>query len=129
IDFSNSANFKIEVDLSCQKVLIYYKDKLLKEWICSGGTEEKPTPKGEFKTTEKGEYFWNPRYNMGGYYWVRFYEDYLFHSVPFDKDNNIIQEEYDKLGTPASHGCIRLEVENARWLYEMLPPGVKVNIY
>jgi lipoprotein-anchoring transpeptidase ErfK/SrfK len=129
IDFSNSADFRIEVDLSRQKVLIYYKDKLLKEWICSGGIEEKPTPKGEFKTTEKGEYFWNPRYNMGGYYWIRFYKDYLFHSVPFDKNNNMIQEEYNKLGTPASHGCIRLEVENARWLYEKLPPGVKVIIY
>jgi lipoprotein-anchoring transpeptidase ErfK/SrfK len=129
VDFSNSADFRIEVDLSCQKVLIYYKDKLLKEWICSGGTQEKPTPKGEFKTFQKGEYFWNPRYNMGGYYWVKFYEDYLFHSVPFDENNNIIQEEYNKLGTPASHGCIRLEVENARWLYEMLPLGVKVIIY
>lgn len=129
IDFSNSADFRIEVDLSRQKVLIYYKDKLLKEWICSGGTEEKPTPEGEFKTTGKGEYFWNPKYNMGGYYWIRFYGAYLFHSVPFDKNNNIIQEEYNKLGVPASHGCIRLEVENARWLYEKLPLGVRVNIY
>jgi lipoprotein-anchoring transpeptidase ErfK/SrfK len=66
---------------------------------------------------------------MGGYYWIRFYKDYLFHSVPFDKNNNMIQEEYNKLGTPASHGCIRLEVENARWLYEKLPHGVKVIIY
>lgn len=129
IDFSSSADFRIEVDLNRQKVLVYHKDSLLSEWVCSGGTEEKSTPRGEFKTTQKGEYFWSDKYNMGAYYWIRFYDDYLFHSVPFDKDNNMIQEESDKLGSPASHGCIRLEVENARWLYEMLPLGVKVLIY
>lgn len=129
IDYSNSDNFRIEVDLSRQKVLIYYRDNLLKEWICSGGTDEKPTPVGEFKTTQKGEWFFSDKYKMGAYHWIRFYEDYLFHSVPFDNEKNMIQEEYEKLGSPSSHGCIRLEVENARWLYEMLPLGVKVMIY
>lgn len=129
VDYSNSDNFRIDVDLTNQKVYVFYKDNLLKEWICSGGTDDKPTPVGEFKTTQKGEDFWSNKYNMGAYHWIRFYNDYLFHSVPFDKDNNIIQEEYEKLGSPASHGCIRLEVENARWLYEMLPLGVKVIIY
>ncbi len=129
IDYGNSDNFSIEVDLSQQKVFIFYKSNLLKEWACSGGTEEKPTPTGEFKTSDKGTYFWSADYNMGAYYWVRFYNEYLFHSVPFDIDNQMIEEEYAKLGTPASHGCIRLELENAKWLYEMLPSGVKVLIY
>ena len=123
IDFTSSDNFKIEVDLNKQKVFIYYKDNLLKEWMCSGGIEEKPTPRGEFETTQKGEYFWSDKYNMGAYYWIRFYNEYLFHSVPFDENNQIIKEEYEKLGSPASHGCIRLELENAKWLYEMLPLG------
>jgi len=129
IDYSSSDNFRIEVDLSVQKVFIYYKDNLIREMKCSGGTEEKSTPPGEFTTTEKGYWFWNEKYKMGAYYWIRFYEDYLFHSVPYDKDWNMIQEEYAKLGTPASHGCIRLAFEDAKWLYEALPLGVKVKIY
>jgi len=129
IDFSNSDDFRIEVDLNSQKVLVYYKDNLIKEMICSGGTAEKPTLKGEFKTTQKGEWFFSDKYNMGAHYWIRFYHDYLFHSVPFNKNDQMIKEEYDKLGSPASHGCIRLEVKNAKWLYEMLPIGVKVLIY
>ena len=28
------------------------------------------------------------------------------------------KEEYDKLGTPASHGCIRVCVADAKWVYE-----------
>ena len=129
IDFSNSDDFRIEVDLSRQRVFIYYKDNQIKEMVCSGGTEEKPTPIGEFETYEKIEYSWVSKYNIGAYYWVRFYNEYLFHSVPFDENGEIIIEEYEKLGTPASHGCIRLELEEAKWLYEMLPLGVKVLIY
>jgi len=129
IDYSSSDNFRIDVNLSVQKVFVYYKDNLIKTMKCSGGTAEKSTPLGEFTTTEKGYWFWNDKYKMGAYYWIRFYYNYLFHSIPFDENNEIIQEEYDKLGIPASHGCIRLEFEDAKWLYETLPLRVKVVIH
>jgi len=129
IDYNDAGSFRIEVDLSKQVTYVFYKDELEKEMICSGGTEEKPTPTGEFETTQKGGYFWSDKYDMGAYYWVRFYKVYLFHSVPFDADNVMIAEENEKLGSPASHGCIRLGLEDAEWIYEMLPPGVRVLIY
>lgn len=130
IDFGSSDNFRIDVDLSVQKVFIYYEGNLIKTMICSGGTEEKPTPTGEFTTTEKGPVFENKKYKMGAYYWIKFKDDYLFHSVPFDIENHkFIQEEIDRLGTPASHGCIRLKLDEVRWMYEMLPLGIKVRIY
>ncbi|HAH78565.1 MAG TPA: L,D-transpeptidase, partial [Ruminococcaceae bacterium] len=34
----------------------------------------------------------------------------------------------DKLGEPASHGCIRLPVEDAKWIYDNIPEGTKVVI-
>jgi len=129
VDFSRSDDFRIEVDLLKQKTFVFYRDELLKEMICSGGIEEKPTPLGEFATSQKGDYFWSQKYNVGAYYWIRFYNEYLFHSVPFDKNNQMIEEEYNKLGSPASHGCIRLALEDARWLYETLPLGIKVSIH
>ena len=130
IDFSNSEDFMIEVDLSRQVVLVYYKNALIKEkMVCSGGKESSPTPIGEFFTTEKVYYQWVAKFNVGAYYWTRFYRDYLFHSVPFDKNGEMIEEEYKKLGSPASHGCIRLGLDEAKWLYEKLPIGVKVSIH
>ena len=110
-------------------MLVYYKDALIKEMVCSGGEESSPTPIGEFTTFQKVLYQWVPKFNVGAYYWTRFYKDYLFHSVPFDKDGKMIEEEYKKLGSPASHGCIRLRLEEAKWMYENLPLGVKVLIY
>ncbi|PIU28811.1 MAG: hypothetical protein COT09_03820 [Candidatus Hydromicrobium americanum] len=129
IDFTSSDDFRIKVDLTKQKVFVYYKDNLIKEMICSGGAEQFPTPLGEFKTSQKIEYSWIDRFNMGAYYWIRFYKKYLFHSVPFDENKEMIMEEYEKLGSPASHGCIRLKLDEAKWLYEKLPSGVKVIIY
>ena len=129
IDFSSSDNFRIDVDLSAQKVFIFYKDKQIKEMKCSGGTAEKPTPPGDFTTTERGYSFYNEKYKMGAYYWIRFKNEYLFHSVPFDENHKFIQEEIDKLGTPASHGCIRLKLDEVKWMYDMLPLGIKVRIY
>ncbi|MFA6809055.1 MAG: L,D-transpeptidase, partial [Eubacteriales bacterium] len=53
----------------------------------------------------------------------------LFHSVPMDKNKNIIEEEEKKLGSPASHGCIRLEVDQAKWIYDNIPQGTPVHIH
>ena len=37
--------------------------------------------------------------------------------------------EYDKLGTNASLGCIRLTVKNAKWIYDNCKAGTKVTFY
>jgi len=129
IDYSNSGDFRIEVDLARQRVIIFYKDDMLREMICSGGAPGSPTPMGEFITSQKIEYSFVARFDVGAYYWIRFFEDYLIHSVPFDENGEMIIEELEKLGSPASHGCIRLKLEEAKWLYETLPLGVKVLIY
>ena len=129
IDFSDSGNFRIEIDLSRQRVTVFYKDDMLREMVCSGGAPESPTPKGEFVTSQKIPKAFIERFGVGAYYWIRFFEEYLIHSVPFDENWEMITEEFEKLGSPASHGCIRLKLEEAKWLYETLPLGVKVLIY
>jgi len=129
VDYQDVANFKIDINLSTQRVTVYYKDNAIKSMVCSGGAPQSPTPLGNFTTYQKIYYAWVPRFNQGAYYWTRFYGPYLIHSVPFDKNGNIISEEYAKLGSPASHGCVRLEVEDAKWLYEVLPLGINVSIH
>ena len=129
IDYSNPSNFRIDVNLTAQLVSVYYNDNLIKSLKCSGGTAENPTIPGTFTTNQKIYYAWVPKFNQGAYYWVRFYGAYLFHSVPFDKNRNMIAEEASKIGTPASHGCVRMALEDAKWFYEILPLGIKVTIH
>jgi len=128
-DEANPANYLIEVNLIEQKVIVFYKGALLKELVCSSGAPATPTPKGTYKTSDKIKYAWLPQYDVGAYYFVRFYGSYLFHSTPYDKQGNLIEKELQNLGTPVSHGCIRTDINDAKWLYETVPSGATVKIY
>ena len=41
---------------------------------------------------------------------------------------NLSAAEYNKLGSPASHGCVRLTVRDAKWIYDNCGLGTKVTI-
>ncbi|WP_338834722.1 hypothetical protein MHLNE_10340 [Moorella humiferrea] len=121
----------IEVSIDEQKTRIYYDGNLIKEWDVSTGTEDKPTPIGVFKIQNRGEWFFSEKYQQGGRWWVSFKDwgVYLFHSVPMDREKRVIVEEAARLGTPASHGCVRLATENAKWIYDNIPQGTPVYIH
>ncbi|MDZ7838885.1 MAG: hypothetical protein U5N58_13635 [Actinomycetota bacterium] len=85
IDYSNSDLFTIDVNLDQQQVDVYYQDQLLRSMLCSGGTAEDPTPTGTFWTNEKIYYSWLPKYEVGAYYYIRFYGAYLFIAYPLTR--------------------------------------------
>jgi len=118
-----------------QSVAIYSKDKagkysvLEKCFTCSTGAKSSPTRTGQYKIWRRFE--WRLLVgNVYGQYSTSISSDYLFHSVPYFKANpsSLDMKEYDKLGTPASHGCIRLCVRDSKWIYENCPNGTQVNI-
>ncbi len=129
VDYTDIANFLIDVNLTAQQVTVLYKNVAIKTMACSGGKPETPTPQGTYTTNQKIYYAWIPKFAMGAYYWTRFYGPYLFHSVPYDSAGNMLIEELNKIGSPVSHGCIRLVLEDAKWLYETFPLGIKINIH
>lgn len=55
--------------------------------------------------------------------------EFLFHTIPTDKNGNYIKPEAEKLGTKASHGCFRLPVLDAKWIYNNIPEGTKVVVH
>ncbi|MGI6661046.1 MAG: L,D-transpeptidase [Bacillota bacterium] len=120
----------IEVSVTEQLVRIMDGDKVIKEMIASTGKEGHETPLGTFEIQNRGTWFFNEKYQQGAKYWVSFRDWglYLFHSVAMDKDGNVIQEEAEKLGQPASHGCVRLAIEDAKWIYDNIPEKTKVVI-
>ncbi|MBX6378833.1 MAG: L,D-transpeptidase, partial [Clostridia bacterium] len=127
----DGGEWRIEVDVSQQRVRVYRGTELVRDMLASTGVPEKPTPLGSFRIQNRGEWFYSRKYRQGGFYWVSFlnWGEYLFHSVPTDADRQIIAEEAARLGQPASHGCVRLSLEDARWLYEVIPAGTPVEIH
>lgn len=98
-----------------------------KAFTCSVG---EGTPSGTFRTSDK--YTWRLLFgDVYGQYATRITGHILFHSVPYYTTNkdDLEYEEYNKLGETASMGCIRLSVEDAKWIYDNCPSGTTVKIY
>lgn len=120
----------IEVSLWLPNQVRVYRGKtLLREMIASAGAPDTPTPTGWYRINGRGYAFFSYKYQEGAYYWVRFIGNYLFHSIPFDAKQQIKASEAAKLGTPASHGCVRLSIPDAKWIYDNVPDGTVVVIH
>ena len=98
----------------------------IKSFTCSTGINEEKTPTGIFDVRERGEWFFSDKFKQGGKYWSQITGDILFHSLPFAQDKTTILDY--TLKKPSSHGCIRLTVEDAKWIYSNIPKGSKVII-
>ena len=57
--------------------------------------------------------------------------DYMFHSVPYTDYScaSLETEEYNKLGSPASLGCIRMAVGDVKWINDNCEEGTIVFLY
>lgn len=100
-----------------------------KAMICSTGLYN-ATPRGVYQISTK--YRWRELYgNVYGQYATRIHGGVLFHSVPYYYKSNsaLCTEKYNKLGQQASMGCVRLTVEDAKWIAENCPAGTTVEIY
>ena len=131
---SNKATYYIKVNYSANVVTVYTKDANgeytvpYKAMLCSTGTAT-PTS-GVYKMS--GKYRWLSLFGgVNGQYCSRITGHILFHSVPYiaQSPDTLEYWEYDKLGTSASAGCIRLTVANAKWIYDNCPNGTYVEFY
>ncbi len=128
------AKYYIKVNNTANVVTVYKKDSKgkytvpVKAMICSIGDA----------TPESGVYTMSDKYtwrllqgDVYGQYACRITGHILFHSVPYEKQDKSTLEwwEYDKLGTKASLGCIRLKVEDAKWIYDNCASGTQVEFY
>ena len=134
--------YAVEVDLTNQITTVYRaegreNEDIVRQMICSTGTGGKDaTPLGEFVMKqhypeERGEWYWIKQYEVYVQYPTRFNGPILFHSIPFaEKDlSTIDQQARSELGSPTSHGCVRLRSEDAKWIAQNCPDGTTVRVY
>jgi len=132
---------RLEVDATRQRVKAYGEgDKLVAIYPATVGSEDRPTPKGEFKVTKITEnpvYHYDPALHLRGVHvnekldipagpnnpvgavWIDLSaEGYGIHGTP----------DPDKISKSASHGCIRLTNWDALELAKHLSKGAPVLI-
>ncbi len=120
----------IEVSLADHHEMIIYKGKNpIRTMACSGGTPEDPTILGTYYLKDRGTQFFAKKIGEGAANWVRIDGNYLIHGLPRDENWNIKKSEEEKIGTAASHGCIRLKEADAQWVYDNIPQNTMIIIH
>ena len=128
--------YMIKVNRAANCITVYGKDDSgaftipVKAITVSCGKNLGDTPLGSYQTIN--EYKWRKMVD-GTYsqYAYRIVGSILFHSVPYytQAKDDLEWEEFNKLGTAASLGCVRMTVADSKWLMDHCPIGTLVTIY
>jgi hypothetical protein len=107
-----SARLMIEIDKSAQRMTVSLDGEPIHRWPVSTGLRAYDTPSGEFTPFRLEEDHYSREWDDAP----------MPHSIFFTKKGHAIHgtTHLRNIGRPASHGCVRLEPENARVLFGLV---------
>lgn len=123
----------IEVDLSAQRMHLIEGQNYHKTMIISTGSWSHPTPIGTFQILNHISVAWSNRYKLYMPHWMALqqdsgsYDGYGIHGLPYWP--NGAKEGVNHLGTPVSHGCIRIGPADEEYVYNWAVNGTPVVIH
>jgi len=126
-EINSDTDYFIAVSKSERQVYIYHKENNswvnIKVFTCNIGATESPTIEGNFNSGLKGKHLKIDETYVK--YFTQISGNYLFHSVIYNEKGQVID---GRLGEAVSHGCVRLSVKNAKYIYETIPArtGIKI---
>jgi lipoprotein-anchoring transpeptidase ErfK/SrfK len=102
----------VNVDKSTQEMTVFVDGIEEHRWPVSTGTYGYTTPSGNYTASSMNEIWYSKQWDNAP----------MPHSVFFTKKGHAIHgsKEVKKLGTPASHGCVRLSPQNAKTLFTLV---------
>ncbi len=105
--------------------------RVVRRMLCSTGAAATPTPSGTYRLGGKERFGAFAHFNNEyARYWTQVVRGIYLHSITFSKrdTSKLKSNPFSQLGKRASHGCIRLYVEDAKWLYYYACPGTRITI-
>ena len=143
VEVIDGTTYRIEVNLTRQAVTFYKKTpegdySPFKVVVCSSGRSGSATPTGTFtigpykKKCARSKWALLSGGSCFAQFMVRIQHGICFHSVPYKvrgDNSKMYRSQYNKLGSVASQGCVRLRVVDAKWIYDNCPNGTVVRIY
>src|SRR5580692_6510059 len=106
------AKVEITVDKNAQLMTVAVDGVARYQWPVSTGNPSHETPNGTFRTFRMEEDHFSKEFDDAP----------MPHSIFFTKIGHAIHgtDSVGRLGTPASHGCVRLSRDNASTLYALV---------
>ena len=127
---SSRTKYLIYVDKKKRYVTVY-KGKIrnwtvIKRFRCSIGKPSTPTPSGTYHISSKVSHFGESKGYSVWYASGFIGTTYLIHSVVCYRGTKRVSD--GRLGQAISHGCIRVAMGNAKWIYNHVGGGTTVYI-
>lgn len=92
--------------------------------IVTTGADDTPTPGGTFHMDDNYVRFGLFSVGVYGQYWRQITGSIYTHSLLYlHRNANSYTSSYSHLGRRGSHGCVRMTVPDARWVYYNIAPG------
>ena len=111
MNLASADNLLALVNVSDQTMTVKKNGKTLYHWKVSTGRKGYATPSGTFRPVRMHKMWRSRKYDNAPMPYAIFYnEGYAIHGTSY----------VSRLGSPASHGCVRLNTANAQILYKML---------
>lgn len=106
-----AAGLEATVDISNQTMTVTRYGQVMHVWRVSTARKGYVTPRGSWRPVRLHRMWYSRKYDMSPMpYSVFFHGGYAIHGT----------NAVSRLGTPASHGCIRLDTSNAAKFYSMV---------
>jgi lipoprotein-anchoring transpeptidase ErfK/SrfK len=119
----------IDINIGQQIMSIFENGKLMDSFLVSSGKRGMDTPKGEFKIYNKSPKPWSKAYSLYMPYWMAIMPDGSLGIHELPEWPGGYKEGANHLGTPVSHGCVRLGVGPAKKVFDWTEVGTPVIIY
>lgn len=128
-----AGTYTLEVDVINNVTIAFdsASGEIVRIMRCTTGERGTSTPQGSYKIGSRKERFgYFEEFDCYAQYWTQVHEGIFFHSILYRERNasTLIRSSYRNLGKSTSHGCIRLTVPDARWIYENIAPGTPISI-
>jgi len=118
-------NRGLAVDLTGHKVLFYDQNKLIKILpLAYQSPEEKwfQAPSGYFRAGVKKQKHLSSLFPVVMPYSIQYYEDFFIHGIPYYRNGNEVSSQF-------TGGCLRLQNDFAKEVYDFLNSGDQILIY
>ncbi|MDH4330374.1 MAG: L,D-transpeptidase family protein [Candidatus Moranbacteria bacterium] len=119
----------IDINLGIQIMTIFENGEVLDSFLISSGKRGMDTPKGQFEVSNKHPRPWSKTYGLYMPYWMAIVSSGKFGIHELPEWPGGYKEGQNHLGTPVSHGCVRLGIGAAKKVYDWADIGTPIIIY
>ena len=108
---AGAASLIARVDVAAQKMTVTHLGKIVHEWPVSTAREGYSTPRGQYRPQRVHKMWYSRSYDNSPMPYAVFYDrGWAIHGT----------SAISRLGSPASHGCVRLATDNAEAFYTLV---------